>query len=143
MSWEQDKGHPMRPIMAATGALLLTTGLALADGGVTVQLPEVAALSNDEATALIAELANVNVITSNCPGYEISNGEWTLITGTGDKLAAKLGLDATAYDKQYYGPAFKLLDDPNACNRIGPSAKPLIQKLVDMGGGTTPLTQSQ
>lgn len=133
----------MTSIMAAAGALLLTTGAVLADGGVTVQLPDVTALSPAQATALIAELANVNVITSNCPGYEITNGEWTLLTGTGDRLAAQLGLDASGYDKTYYGPAFKLLDDPAACERIGPTAKPLIQRLVQMGGGTTPLTQSQ
>ncbi len=77
------------------------------------------------------------------PDYEITDGEWTLITGTGDLLAAKLGLDASAYDRSYYGPAFKLLDDPGACDRVGPTAKPLIQRLVGMGGGTTPLTQSQ
>ena len=39
--------------------------------------------------------------------------------------------------------AFKLLDDPGACDRIGPTAKPLVQRLIGMGGGTTPLTQSQ
>ncbi|MTH76571.1 hypothetical protein [Paracoccus aestuariivivens] len=133
----------MHALTALAGALAVMAGTALADGGVTVQLPDVSELSTDEAKALIAELANVNVITSNCPGFEISNGEWTLITGTGDKLAAKLGLDATAYDRNYYGPAFKLLDDPGACDRIGPTAKPLIQRLVEMGGGTTPLTQSQ
>ncbi|SMO76959.1 hypothetical protein [Paracoccus laeviglucosivorans] len=133
----------MKAMAAAAGALVLMTGAALADGGVTVQLPDISQIDDAEAARLIEELANVNVITSNCPGYEISNGEWTLITGTGDRLAAKLGLNATTYDKKYYGPAFKLLDDPQACDRIGPTAKPLIQKLVDMGGGTTPLTQSQ
>jgi len=125
------------------GAMLMLAGAALADGGITVQLPDVSGLSDAEAKALIAELANVNVITSNCPAYPVTDGEWTLITGTGDRLAARLGLDASAYDRTYYGPAFKLLDDPGACDRIGPTAKPLIQRLVGMGGGTTPLTQSQ
>ena len=123
--------------------MLMLAGAALADGGVTVQLPDVSGLSDAEAGALIAELANVNVITSNCPAYPVTDGEWTLITGTGDRLAARLGLDASAYDKTYYGPAFKLLDDPAACDRIGPTARPLIQRLIGMGGGTTPLTQSQ
>ncbi|WP_134680171.1 hypothetical protein [Paracoccus ravus] len=131
----------MQAFTALAGALAVMAGAALA-GGVTVQLPDISGLEDDEARSLIAELANVNVITSNCAGYEISNGEWTLITGTGDKLAARLGLDATSYDRTYYGPAFKLLDDPEACDRIGPKAKPLIEKLVGMGGGTTPLTQS-
>lgn len=133
----------MKAIAAAAGALILTAGAVLADGGVTVQLPDIANIDDAQATTLIKDLATVNVITSNCPGYEITNGEWTLITGTGDLLAAKLGLDAATYDKTYYGPAFKLLDDPQACDRIGPTAKPLIAKLVGMGGGTTPLTQSQ
>lgn len=127
---------------AMVGGIFVATA-SLADGGMTVKLPDVSGLPEAEAKALIAELANVNVITSNCPGFEISNGEWTLITGTGDRLADRLGLDPTAYDKEYYGPAFKLLDDPTACDRIGPTAKPLITRLVGMGGGTTPLTQSQ
>lgn len=133
----------MTAIFATALALPLAGGPAYADGGVTVQLPDVSGLSDGDAKALIAELATVNVITSNCPDYEISNGEWTLITGTGDLLAAKLGLDAAGYDRQYYGPAFKLLDDPASCDRIGPTARPLIARLVGMGGGTTPLTQSQ
>ena len=121
----------------------MMTGAALADGGMTVPLPDVSALPEAEAKALIAELANVNVITSNCPGYAVTDGEWTLITGTGDRLAARLGMDAATYDKTYYAPAFKLLDDPGACDRIGPQAKPLIARLKAMGGDTTPLTQSQ
>ena len=118
-------------------------GAGRADGGMTVQLPDVSALSEAEAKALIAQLAQVNVITSNCPGYAISDGEWTLVTGTGDRLAARLGLDAASYDRAYYGPAFKLLDDPGACDRIGPTARPLIDRLVGMGGDTTPIAQSQ
>lgn len=124
-------------------ALVLSASTALADGGMTVQLPDVSGLDRAQAKALIAELANVNVITSNCPAYAISDGEWTLITGTGDLLAAQLGLDAADYDRSYYGPAFRLLDDPGACDRIGPTARPLIQRLIGMGGGTTPLAPSQ
>lgn len=133
----------MKSIHLAAAALTLMAGAAFADGGITVALPDVSGLPDDQAKSLIADLANINVITSNCPGYEISDGEWTLITGTGDLLAAKLGLDATAYDRAYYAPAFKLLDDAGACDRIGPTARPLIKRLVGMGGGTAPLTQSQ
>lgn len=122
---------------------ILVAAPAWADGGITVELPNVSQMPEAEAKALIAELANVNVITSNCPGYEISNGEWALITGTGDRLAVRLGMDPTAYDRSYYGPAFKQLDDPAACDRVGPTAKPLIQRLVRMGGGTTPINQPQ
>ena len=133
----------MKTVATVAGALAMMSGAALAGGGVTVQLPDVSGLSETEAKSLIAELAQVNVITSNCPDYAISDGEWTLITGTGDRLAARLGLDAAGYERTYYAPAFKLLDDPGACDRIGPTAKPLIQHLKSMGGGTTPLTQSQ
>lgn len=132
----------MKPMLAA--ALLATaSGAAWADGGMTVPLPDTSGLAADEARALITEVAQVNVITSNCPAYPVSDAEWTLIAGTGDKLAAQLGLDASAYDKQFYGPAFQLLDDPGACDRIGPKAKPLIARLKAMGGGTTPLSRSQ
>lgn len=133
----------MKNLAVATGAMILTGGMALADGGMTVQLPDVSGLDQAQAQSLIAELAQVNVITSNCADYAITDGEWTLITGTGDRLAARLGLDAAGYDRTYYGPAFKLLDDPGACDRIGPTARPLIQRLIGMGGGTSPLTQSQ
>lgn len=133
----------MKIFAHAAAIVAITSGAALAGGGVTVQLPDVSDLSDAQATSLIAELANVNVITSNCPDYAISDGEWTLITGTGDRLAARLGLDAAEYDRRYYGPAFKLLDDPGACDRIGPTAKPMIQRLIGMGGDTRPLNQSQ
>ena len=132
----------MKPMLAAA-ALVFATGAAWADGGMTVPLPDTSGLSPDQARGLIAELAQVNVITSNCPGYPVSDAEWTLIAGTGDKLAAQLGLDAKEYDKQFYGPAFRLLDDPGACDRIGPRAQPLIARLKAMGGATTPLSHSQ
>jgi hypothetical protein len=133
----------MNTVAVVAGALAVMSGVALADGGMTVELPDVSGLPEAEAKALIADLANVNVITSNCPAYAITDGEWTLITGTGDRLAAQLGLDAAGYDRAYYAPAFKLLDDPEACDRIGPMAKPLIGRLKSMGGDTKPLTQSQ
>ncbi len=133
----------MKTVATVAGALAMMSGAALAGGGVTVQLPDVSGLSETEAKSLIAELAQVNVITSNCPDYAISDGEWTLITGTGDRLAGRLGLDAAGYERAYFAPAFKLLDDPGACDRIGPEAKPMIQRLKAMGGDTVPLTQSQ
>lgn len=123
--------------MRMTGLVVavMVAGAAQAAGDrVTVPLPDTSGLTRAEGQALLAELANVNVITSNCPGYEITDGEWMLITGTGDKLAAQLGLDPTGYDRSFYGPAFKLLDDPAACDRIGPQARPLIERLIGMGG---------
>ena len=139
----------MKAILTAVLALGCQIGamggaqMARADGGVTVRMPDVSGLDDDQARALLTDLARINVITSNCPAYQISNGAWTLITGTGDVLATRLGLDARSYDQIYYGPAFRLLEDPGACDRIGPTARPMIQRLIQMGGGTTPLTQSQ
>ncbi|WP_299361969.1 hypothetical protein [uncultured Paracoccus sp.] len=140
----------MRAILAGVltaavgaGAAGLTAHPAHADGGMTVQLPDVSGLPEEEAKALLSQLAQVNVITSNCPGYPISDAEWTLVTGTSDRLAARLGLDPQAFDSTYYGPAFKLLDDPDACDRVGPTAGQLIDRLVALGGGTTPINQSQ
>lgn len=124
-------------------AVVLAAAPAWADGGMTVPLPDVSGLPDAEAKSLLQQLAQVNVITSNCPDYPITDAEWTLVTGTSDRLAAKLGLDPQAFDRTYYGPAFKLLDDPGACDRIGPTAGQLIDRLIALGGGTTPITQSQ
>lgn len=119
------------------GALLLATaGTSRAGERLMVALPDVSGLNRTEAEALIRQLAQVNVITSHCPGYPISDGEWTLLTGTGDLLAQRLGLDPGSYERTYFGPAFQLLDDPSACDRIGPQARPLIDRLTAMGGGT-------
>lgn len=133
----------MKLSAALIGVLLAAPALtgpvpALAEGGMRVALPDTSALPQAEAKALIVQLAEVNVITSNCPAYAVSDAEWTLITGTGDQLAAQLGLDAAAYDKQVYGPAFKLLDDPGACDRIGPTARPLIARLKSLGKAAGP-----
>lgn len=135
----------MRPMLAAALLALTTAGgtAALADGGMTVTLPDVSGLSDGDAKALITQLAQVNVITSNCPAWPITDGEWTLITGTADKLAAKLGLDASRYDKEYYAPAFKLLDDPGACDRIGPTSAAVLDRLIALGGDTTPVARSE
>lgn len=142
----------MKRTPAAMLAVLLTgaaltgwplSGPALAATGMTVPLPDTSHLPQAQARALMMQLAQVNVITSNCPAYAVSDGEWSLITGTGDRLAAQLGLDASAYDKQVYAPAFGLLDDPGACDRIGPTAAQLIAQLKAMGGGTTADSVSQ
>ncbi|MDO5658447.1 MAG: hypothetical protein Q4G36_09020 [Paracoccus sp. (in: a-proteobacteria)] len=126
----------MNRLKLAAAMLGLMVLPVMAQDQITVPLPDVSGLSQDEAEKLIAALAQINVITSNCPGYEISDGEWTLLTGTGDKLAVRLGLDPATYERRYYGPAFDLLDDPEACDRIGPRARPVIDDLLRMGGET-------
>lgn len=120
------------------GIVLVGSQMASAEDRLSVPLPDLSGLSESEAETLTRELAEVNVITSNCADYPVSDGEWTLMTGTSDLLAAKLGMDPGAYDRTYFGPAFALLDDPSSCARIGPRAKPLIDRLVQMGGATEP-----
>lgn len=121
------------------GALLLASAdLSFGGNRPAVPLPDVSALDRDAADTLAHRLAEVTVITSNCPGYPITDGEWTLLTGTGDKLAAQLGLDTTGYESQYVKSAFALLDDPAACDRIGPEAAPLLRRLEEMGGNPEP-----
>ncbi|MFD1796741.1 hypothetical protein FQV27_12595 [Paracoccus aurantiacus] len=122
--------------LAAATALGATGKEVRADAKVSVPIPNLEGISDANAEKLLSALAQINVITSNCPDYRISDGEWTLLTGTGDMLAAKLGIDPETYDREYYGPAFRMLDDPAACDRIGPKARPIIDDLIEMGGGT-------
>lgn len=133
---------PAAILAAVLGAAALA-GPAFARSDMAVDLPDTASLPDAQARALLTEVAQVNVITSNCPAYGLSDAEWTLITGTGDRLAAQLALDGAAYDTQFYAPAFRLLDDPGACDRIGPTAPALIARLKSMGGGTTAEGASQ
>ncbi|MFV0291945.1 MAG: hypothetical protein ACK5II_01440 [Paracoccus sp. (in: a-proteobacteria)] len=124
-------------IPAGLISLSLTATPVQADGKrVVVDLPNLSGMPDEDAEKLIAALAQINVITSHCPDYPISDGEWTLLVGTGDMLARQLGMDPASYDKNYYGPAFQMLDDPAACDRIGPKARPIIEDLISMGGGT-------
>ena len=54
------------------------------------------------------------------------------IAAENDRIAAQLGLDAATYDKEVYAPAFSVLDEPGACERIGPTAAPLVARLKAM-----------
>lgn len=122
----------------ALGALLLAmTDVSYGGDIQKVPLPDLSTLNQTQAQELAREVAEANVITSNCPDYDISDGEWTLLTGTGDLLTQRLGLDAAGYERDYMLPAFSLLDDPTACDRIGPTTGPLIGRLVAMGGSVT------
>ncbi|EYD75699.1 hypothetical protein Rumeso_02786 [Rubellimicrobium mesophilum DSM 19309] len=121
----------------ALGALPLA---ALADGGVAVPLADVSGLSPAQAEELLTALVTANVVSSNCPGFGITDGEWTLITGTADRLAyEELGLSVDDYDARFYGPAFALLDQPGTCEAEGPKVRGIVQLLVDMGGSPVPV----
>ncbi|MFN3526831.1 MAG: hypothetical protein ACK4YU_12130 [Paracoccus sp. (in: a-proteobacteria)] len=134
-------------IMLGTVAVagLLLAGQVLAQGAdgvpgdrLVVPLPDVSALSEPEARDLTRELAEANVISDNCPDFAVTDGEWQLLNGTSDELSAQLGLDPLAYDREYFRPAFNLLDDPQACETRGPEVAQVVERLVAMGGSTQP-----
>ena len=112
---------------------------ALADGGVTVQLPDPSQIASAASPDFLMQLVLANVVGMNCPGYALTDGEWALITGTADGVAAALQIDTGAYDDQFYGPAFAALDQPGTCDTEGPRIAPLIQRLKTMGGSTDPI----
>jgi hypothetical protein len=108
-----------------------------ADGAVPVTLPTLPTMTQPEAVAMLDRLVTANVVSSNCPGFEVSMGEWGLLTGTADLIAAQLGLDADAYDAAFYKPAFDLLDDPATCAAKGPDVGLALDAIIAMGGKPT------
>ena len=116
--------------------LPLLAAPAFADGGITVQLPPDARIAEAASAEFLMDLVQANVVGMNCPGFPLTDGEWTLISQTADKVAAVLKIDTAAYDDKFYGPAFASLDKPDTCAKDGPKIKPLIDKLKAMGGGT-------
>lgn len=112
---------------------------ALADGGVTVKLPDPGQIAAAASPDFLMALVMANVAGMNCPGHALSNGEWALVTGTADRVAGALKIGASAYDEDYYGPAFAAMDQPGTCDREGPKIAPLIQRLKSMGGSAEPI----
>lgn len=126
--------------MLKTAAAALMLGLAaaspaLADGKIYVQLPDLSDYAEGEAEAFLSEVVTANVISSNCPGFEVTDEEWSLLTDSADILArGQLGLSVDVYDSDYYGPAFALLDQEGACAEYGPRVAEVIDRLVEHGG---------
>lgn len=112
---------------------------ALADGGVTVKLPDPGRIAAAASPDFLMALVMANVAGMNCPGHALSDGEWALVTGTADRVAGALKIGASAYDEDYYGPAFAAMDQPGTCDREGPKIAPLIQRLKSMGGSAEPI----
>ncbi len=112
---------------------------ALADGGVTVQLPDPGQIASAASPEFLMQLVVANVVGMNCQGYILSDGEWALITGTADLVAEALQVGPAVLDERYYGPAFAALDQPGTCAAEGPGIAPLIDRLKSMGGGTDPI----
>ncbi len=127
-----------RLLLSLTLATALCTP-ALADGGVTVQLPDPGRIASAASEDFLMQLVMANVVGMNCQGYILTDGEWALITGTADRVAAALQIDTGAYDDRFYGPAFAAIDQPGTCDSEGPKIAPLIDRLKSMGGGTDPI----
>lgn len=145
-SWDVIMTATTTSVVAAGTILLAATAWAQGADGVpgdrlVVPLPDISGLSDDQAADLARELAQANVITSECPAYDIDDGAWQLMTGTTDALTAKLGLDPIAYDREYFRPAFSLLDDADACEKLGPDVEGTVDKLIAMGGDTKPAAE--
>ena len=125
----------MKRLFAATALCLALAHPALADGKIYVQLPDLSSWKGEEAEIFLTEIVLANVVSSNCPGFEITDEEWSLLTDSADLLArGQLGLSTDDYDANYYSPAFDALDDPDTCAEAGPEVKIILDKLVDMGG---------
>lgn len=121
-----------RPVALFPILACATAFAAFADGA--VRLPPDATLAQAASPAFLAELVQANVVGMNCGGYRLADGEWALVTGSADKVAASLKLSAADYEDRYYTPAFAALDDPATCDAKGPLIAPLIARLKAMGG---------
>ena len=130
--------------MRVLALALLLPGAALADGAVAVPLPDLAGLSEAQSQELLRAVVSANVVGMNCPEFQITDGEWSLLTGSADALAyANLNLSTDAYDADYYGPAFASLDDAATCGAEGPRIRGLIHLLQDMGGSVEAIPDTQ
>jgi hypothetical protein len=130
----------MKTIMLGfLGAVLLATP-ALADGKIYVQLPDLSDYQGERAERFLHELVLANVVSSNCPGFEVTEEESSLLIDSADVLArGNLKLSIDAYDADYYQPAFAALDQADTCEANGPYVQTTIDQLVVMGGSREPL----
>ena len=134
----------MRRLAIGMLGVLVLASPAMADGKVYVQLPDLSSLHGEGAKDFLREVILANVISSNCAGYEVSDAEWSLLTDAADIIAkGQLHLDSGAYDDQYYGPAFAVLEDAGACETHGPKVQPMLDRLVEMGGSRDPLPDQE
>jgi hypothetical protein len=125
----------MKRLLAATALCLTLANPALADGKIYVQLPDLSDWKGEEAEIFLKDVVLANVVSSNCPGFEITDEEWSLLTDSADLLArGQLGLSTDDYDAGYYSPAFDALDEPDTCAEAGPEVQIILDKLVAMGG---------
>lgn len=131
----------MRTIIAViTAGLLLAPLPALADGKVYVQLPDLPVFPQAEAEALLHGLVTANIVSSNCPQFDVTDAEWSLLTDTADMVAySQLGLSVEDYEATYYKPAFAAIEEADTCAAEGPAVEPMLEHLVRLGGSREPL----
>jgi hypothetical protein len=128
-------------VTAAAPAAMAQDAGAVPGDRLVVPLPDISTLSENEARELTRQVAEANVISYNCPAWEATDGEWQLLNGTSDALTARLGLDPLAYDREFFRPAYNLLDESGACETHGPEVAALVERLVAMGGDTRPAAE--
>lgn len=126
-----------KPILL--GLLLCLPAMAGADGAVAVAMPVFPGFNAAQNAEMLTALVTAVVVGMNCPEFAITDGEWSLLNGAADMIAnGELALDPAAYDAGFFGPAFKLLDQPGTCESEGPKVLPLVNMLIGLGGSTQP-----
>ncbi|HTM77635.1 MAG TPA: hypothetical protein VL133_08410 [Devosia sp.] len=116
-------------------ALMLGAPPTLADGKIYVQLPDLSGYEGKNADDFLYQVVLANIVSSNCPGFEVTEEEWSLLTDSADILAHQnLKLTADEYEADYYKPAFAALDDADTCATQGPNVQPILDELVNQGG---------
>ncbi len=76
----------------------------------------------------------------NCEGFKVTEAEWSLLQDSKNILAyEQLGLDSGAYERDFEGPAYSILDSPGACVAEGPYAETVLAEFVGPGGSRDPL----
>ena len=125
----------IRSLFAAAAFCAVLAEPALADGKIYVQLPDLSGIKGEAARSMLADVVLANVVSSNCPGFAVSEEEWSLLTDSADILAREqLRLSVDEYDGQFYGPAFAALDQPQTCAEAGPKVQPVLDRVVELGG---------
>jgi hypothetical protein len=120
-------------------AMILCPGLAAADGGPIAIYPNLSEVPFAKQPALLTRIVNAVVIGQSCPDFELSAGEYALLNGSADILAASLGLSVEEHDAEYWQPAFNMRDADGICLTEGPKIAPLVGLLITMGGIVGPI----
>ena len=131
--------RPLLPLILA--ALPLA---AMANEHLTLLLPDVSDLSPADAEALLTDIVAASVVSSNCPDFGGTEGEWYLLTLTAERLAYEvLAIRVEELELAYYQPAYSLIEDPATCAAEGPKVQKTLALLMERGGSTTPVPTNE